>query len=302
MTRWLAVAVLLTVLFHVRDLAAQDVDATTKRCIADFDDAQRHRDDGELITARSKLEGCAAKTCPAAVVERCVRWLEEVDAEMPTVILSARTASGAVVDGVRVLEGEATVAASLDGRAVALDPGRHVLVFHHPDGGERKLDVMIRAGEKNRLLEVRFENPSDSSDSSDSSVASPAPPAPAVPTPAPNPSPMPPPHGDEGTDLMPFAWIGFGVAGAGVVLGGIMLGVAADRLDEIEAQCEVACTEDEIDSGRKFAHVATASFIIAGAGAALGTILVVATLVGGDDETSVQAGVSISGLTLRGRF
>ena len=290
MTR-LALIVALAILLVAHTVRADDpIDAEKQSCLVHFDAAQQLQGDGKLIEARAALELCSAKVCPKAVVEHCIGWLEDIDTTMPTVILAAKGPNGAHVTDVTVREGETAITSSLNGRPIALNPGLHRLVFEHREHGVRELEHMARAGERNQLVEVQFSTPT-----------------PPVPRPSPqrvHPTPrprLPPPSGDDG-DLMPVAYVGFGFAAAGLLLGGIMTGVAVQRYNELDERCAVACSESDIAKGRVFAHIATASFITAGVGAAVGTIVIVATLHDDPAGARVTARVGVGGAGLRIRF
>ena len=65
--------------------------------------------------------------CPAFIQKDCSAWLDEIEADMPTVTFDVR--SGAkLLTRVRVLEGERVVADGTGGLAVELDPGAHSLL------------------------------------------------------------------------------------------------------------------------------------------------------------------------------
>lgn len=242
-------------------------------CVASFEAAQTERQEGKLIAARGNLEACSAKTCPGPIVEKCLSWLEEVDKELPSVVIAVKDASGADVLDVRVMRGEEELAAVLDGKPIELDPGSYRLSLIHGDAPPFEIEVVVRTGEKNKPVDAVL-------------PARPAPHDAVEPAPVPVPAPDPDPGDDgEGSSLLPLAWIGFGLAGAGAIVGGITGGLAISRHNELEEQCPTTgCTQDDIDGGRVLAHVSTASFAIAGAGAVLGVVILVATL-GADEES-----------------
>jgi len=54
------------------------------------------------LNARAAFQVCAAATCPAAPAADCKRWTAEVEADLPTIRLTANDARGAPVANLRV--------------------------------------------------------------------------------------------------------------------------------------------------------------------------------------------------------
>jgi len=126
-------------------------------CIAASEDAQQLRLDGKLTAARRRLLECARAECPAIVKQDCGQWITEVDAALPTVVLKAQDSRGQDLFSVRVLEDGVEVAGRLDGRPLAVDPGRHVFRFE-PGGGFAPVEVAVlaSAGDKYRAILARI--------------------------------------------------------------------------------------------------------------------------------------------------
>ncbi len=123
-------------------------------CVASSEEAQQLRSEGKLIAAREKLLACAREACPAIVRKDCSEWLVEVDRSVPSVVPSAKDAAGHDVVAAQVLVDGKKVASSLDGRAVAVDPGAHVLRFDAANGQSIEERVIVREGERNRPIIV----------------------------------------------------------------------------------------------------------------------------------------------------
>src|SRR5580704_5018677 len=64
--------------------------------------AQTLRDQHKLVKAREQLRVCAAATCPGFISKECTGWLKDVDARVPSVVLTAKDAAGADVTDARV--------------------------------------------------------------------------------------------------------------------------------------------------------------------------------------------------------
>src|SRR4051812_14033145 len=76
----------------VRPSAAAD--KTSLGCIQASDDGQTARDSGDLLHARELLAVCAASKCPAPIRRDCTSWLEEVQRQIPSVVLGAHDTAG----------------------------------------------------------------------------------------------------------------------------------------------------------------------------------------------------------------
>jgi hypothetical protein len=126
-----------------------------KACLDATEQGQKLRDGGSYRRARERFIACAEEQCPGEVRKSCVGWLEDLDKLMPTVVFAA-SAHGADVTDVRVTVDGEPLADRIDGKPVALDPGEHHFRFER--GGEEPVEqtLVIRAGEKERLLSVRF--------------------------------------------------------------------------------------------------------------------------------------------------
>jgi len=189
-----------------------------ERCVSAFEQAQVERKKGGLLKARLELMICVQPTCPIAARQDCTRWLDEVDAALPTVVIEARDAHGREVRDVRVLVDSGLVATHLDGKAISVDPGTHS--FHFELAGASPVDqqIVIREGQKNRQLGVRFDR-------------GPAPSAPSA-----GPRPVPP---------LAIVLAGVGVAslGAFAVFGAKSL---ADE-DKLETECAPDCSPEDAD-------------------------------------------------------
>jgi hypothetical protein len=132
----------------------------------------------------------------------------------------------------------------------------------------------------------------------------------------PRPGFKPPPGGQDGgvppepgPELSPLVWVGIAVAGVGVVAGAITGGIALNNSNNIEDGCPTrVCNielENDINATRVLSHVSTASFALAGAGAAVMVVgLVLSDWSGqpGDDQTRLEPVLGPGMLGVRGRF
>ncbi len=131
--------------------------ADAKTCSASHASGQREVKAGRLRLASELFTTCGSdESCPDQIRTECTEFLESVRQTIPTVILSVIDDAGNDVSNVRVFSTDELLTEQLDGRAIELDPGKHRLRFVLPWGDVLSSDVLIREGEKNRLVEVRL--------------------------------------------------------------------------------------------------------------------------------------------------
>src|SRR3954471_4883993 len=96
-------------------------DKTSLGCIQASDEGQTARDSGDLLHARELLAECAAIKCPPLIRRDCTLWLEDVQRQMPSVVLGAHdTAGHDVLEATVQVDGEPK---RLDGTPLELAPG-----------------------------------------------------------------------------------------------------------------------------------------------------------------------------------
>jgi hypothetical protein len=207
-----------------------------RECVEASTVGQTHRDAGELLKARDQFLACSRDACPAVVRSSCTRWLGEVEVSIPSVVIRAADASNAdITDGTASIDG---VKYPLDGKAIPLDPGKHLVVVDTDGGIHLERKVLLAAGEKSRLIELRVEPPKVQPAPAKADVA----PAPATSAAVPT-----------------GAWIlgGVGVAALGSFA---FFAVSAKKeLTKLEDVCSPTCTDSQTETGRQNALVADIS-------------------------------------------
>ncbi len=130
--------------------------ADTTSCSSAHESAQLAQQEGRLQDASILLTTCASDAaCPDLIRNDCSAIYKSIVDALPTVIF-------VVLDGKRELSGARVfadgllIADSLDGRALALDPGRHRLKVELPDGRTQGSEVVLHEGVKNRLIRVQI--------------------------------------------------------------------------------------------------------------------------------------------------
>lgn len=125
-------------------------------CASAAESAQSHRRAKRLLAARADILVCAREVCPSVVRADCLAWLGEVIEALPSVIVAARQDGGADLVDVRVLVDGVSFLASIDGRAVPIDPGVHTFRFEAKGREPQEMIFVIRESEKNRVLQITF--------------------------------------------------------------------------------------------------------------------------------------------------
>jgi len=194
--------------------------ADPKACVDAHATGQRESKAGHLRLATDLFTKCGSdESCPEEVRRECTEMLLAARNAIPTVIISVVDEGKRDVTNVKVFSSDELLAETLDGRAIPIDPGKHHLRVVLPWGQVLASNVVIREGEKNRM--IRLETGAETA----SSVP------PSEPAPAPKKS-GPPPLG---------AWIATGVAGAALASGITFAMLGKSKQDELE-ECRPSCS------------------------------------------------------------
>jgi hypothetical protein len=261
-------------------LSVGEARADARECVRSHAAGQDAVHEAKLSQARQKFLSCAIAECPAEVRDDCMRLAQDVDNRIPSVVFVVSDASGADVVDADVFVNGTKVADRIDGRPIRLDPG---IVEFRVQSGAKTVNsrVVIREGEKNRLIVFRFDTPAAKPPKRDA----------------------PEPGGDtqpSSGGIPTAAWIAGGV---GVIaLGGFGYFAIAGRNKESDLdRCSPYCTQDEYDRMKRsylFADIALGVGVLA-----FGTATVL-VLTSPRSERTASVGVSLTrggaGLGLHG--
>jgi hypothetical protein len=277
-----AVVVLLTLASPAGAHAADDKQA----CIAASEKAQQLRADGKLSSSREQLLFCARDVCPGVVRKDCARWLGEVDEALPTIVLGARDGEGHDIFAVKVTVDNKPFTDKLEGKAQSIDPGAHVIRFERDTGETVTENVLIREGEKNRIVSVTF-----------------APAQPATTAPAKTDTTPPPASLQPEKHPRVAAWVlsGVGVAALGSFA---YFGITArNDASDLRSSCAPTCAQSDVDSVRTRLLVADVSLGVSLLSFGIATYLFVSDS-GSEKRTAVVVSPLANGgaLQLVGRF
>jgi hypothetical protein len=265
-----------------------------KACVDAADHGQVLRDKGKLTEAKQAFVTCSRDECPSMVAKQCVQWLSDIEREIPTVIIRARDAQNQDLVDVNVVVDDALVASSLDGRPMALDPGVHKFRYTHPGAADVEQQVVIRTGERDRLLDVHFGGKAA------------APPTPvAVATPEAQASP-PPPVGAEkrGFHFPAFAGVMLGVGLASFAGMAVFVATAASDANTMRQTCAGSCKQSDVDWANTRIILANVAMGVGIAGVSLSVLSLIIANVGGHPapKTAWQVQVGPGSLGLAGTF
>ena len=241
-------------------------------CKSGYERSQISRVRGKLLEAQSLLQQCSSATCSPSARKRCAASLADVEARLPSVILSAEDRKGVdLVDVAVSIDGE-DGPRKLDGRAHDIDPGEHTLVFKLADGQKLERRVLVREGARGVSVPVTF-------GVATAAAASQAAPASAA---------APGSSGDAALLAMarrtrsavsPQKFVGFGAIGVGVV------GLAVGAIFGIKAsgtmsgpQCDSAtktCDPGVVDDAKTATQISSIAFVGGAALVAGGVALVI---------------------------
>jgi hypothetical protein len=146
---------LTTAIVAVPVLAAGDNRADDKRaCAIASEQGETQRDEGKYRAARKSFLTCARDVCPKLIAQSCTKWLSDLNESAPTVVLAAKDEHGGDLVQVRVtLDGE-PLAVELDGKPIEVDAGSHVLRFERDGTKPVEQKIVLRAGEKARVVTI----------------------------------------------------------------------------------------------------------------------------------------------------
>lgn len=209
--------------------------------------AQQLRLAGKLRDARDQLQICARNECPALVRQDCTQWISEVMAISPSVVVGAKDSRGRDLVDVKVTVDGKLAAQTLDGKALPLDPGVHTFRYEHEGAPAVEEQVVVKQGEKNRVVTVTFATPGGPKDETkDQSGA------------AGN-------HGSRGAPVGAYVIGGLGIVALGAALV-FDLKANSDARD-LRDTCAPSCKQDDVDAVQT-------KYVIAGVALGVGIVAV----------------------------
>ena len=266
---WLAAGLALSLL-AVSASAAEDKIA----CANAAEHAQSLRAARSLKAAREELLRCSREGCPKGIRRDCEGWLREVETDLPSLVFRANDGHGTDLIEVELTLDGTRLASRLDGAAVVVDPGPHVVRFSANGLVSDEQTVLVTEGEKNRAVVGVLRAATATAPSATTSVPPSTPPS------------APPLASSSSTGVAP--WV-FGVGGvAAIATFGVLQLVARSRRAALDDGCgrTSSCTHDQV------APVRT-EFLVSGV--ALGVGVVALGVAGGLVWFRGSSGATVAG-------
>jgi hypothetical protein len=233
---------------------------TKAACLDAVSKGQVWKDDHKLVEALAQFRMCARAECPAAVRGDCTTWAGEVEARLPTVVLSAKDSAGHDVIDFTVSLDDQPLAGPF-GEAMSINPGPHTFRFERGDGSKATLQVLVKEGDKLKSVAAALVVPGAVPPAD---VATPAGSAP-------------------GSTARIVAYV---LGGAGVVTSAVGIGVAFAAKAKDKTAAGETGTQRESDSASAVSQGNAASAVL-GIGVAMAAAGVVVWLVAPSGKTAV---------------
>ncbi len=128
-------------------------------CISAYEQTQTLRKDGRPLASKAQAMICSRESCPALLTKDCTKWLAELDAIIPSVVLDPRTPAGALRADVRVKLDGAPLSEKIDGKPLRLEPGSHTFAFEAEGAALVERTLVLKEGDKNLKVTVTLAAP-----------------------------------------------------------------------------------------------------------------------------------------------
>lgn len=240
-------ALILAIVPHASRASADDKQA----CVAASEKAQQLRSTGKLGEARDQLNICGRPECPKLVQQDCTQWMSELLASLPSVVPGAKDRKGRDIVDARLSVDGKVVAEMLDGKPIVIDPGVHTFLFESKGLPSVKEQVVVKPGEKNRIVSVTFATAEDA--------------APKAATPAATDT-----SSESSPPIAAYVLGGLGIAALGAALY-FDLAAGGDAHD-LRTSCSPNCAQSDVDDVKT-------KYTIAGVTAGVGGALLITGVV-----------------------
>jgi hypothetical protein len=201
-------------------------------CTEAYEKAQEEKASGQFKAALVHLRACVDTECPKFIREDCAHWMDQVETALPTVVFAIRR-DGVDQSEVDVTCDGAPLTRFLDGKAIPLDPGMHRFLFTIAGVPPAERQLLIREGERSRIIQVDFQTPrqetSASGGASLDAVASTA-------------------QRDGGPGYLTYGLAGAGVLGVANFALFAILG--SSQQGDLEKSCSPNCRSSQVESVR----------------------------------------------------
>jgi hypothetical protein len=121
---------------------------TKEQCIGAYEQAQVSIKRGELSKGRDEVRVCLDSACPPKLQADCATWLSDIETKQPTIVVTYVDTKSVRRTDVEVFVDNVSVAKSLDGRAIAVNPGAHTVRIQPAGDAPMEEKYLAREGVK----------------------------------------------------------------------------------------------------------------------------------------------------------
>jgi len=212
-----------------------------RECAEAYEMAQVERKAGHIRAALENLTICASESCPRFLRRDCIQWMSESQSGQPSVVFSVRQ-NGVELTSVEIACDGRPLTRVVDGKAVALDPGAHRFTFRIEGAHPTEKQIIIREGERNRIVEVDLDGVARQPGKGDAPAA--LDPAQSVLAPLKS-ADAPPAPSTLSAPVVSYGLVGLGVLG---VSGFAVFGLWGNsQKDNLERTCSPFCRSSQVD-------------------------------------------------------
>lgn len=129
-----------------------------QECLDEAVEGQRFMSNRRLLDARTSLWRCAQAGCPGVVQRDCIGWLGEIEAAIPTIVVVVKAESGQDIVDAQLWVDDAKVHDAIEGKALPLNPGVHVVRVRDRSGTLVEQTIIARENEKGRMVTFTLAN------------------------------------------------------------------------------------------------------------------------------------------------
>lgn len=260
---------------------------------------------GKMVTAQETYnrivrEGVTAGAPPTwtAAVDAARKELDALAPRIPQVVINVKGSSAA-----RVTLDDAVIPTAALGVKRPADPGAHLIRAVAEGFAPAEATVTLREGATGTVsLELKA---ASAAAVKPPVVAVVPPPTTTPPIAAPLPPSTPRDASSGSSTQKTLGFVALGVGGAGLILGGVTGGLAIGKHGDLALSCPKGCLpaqQGELDSFHTLATLSTVGFILGGAGAAAGTILLLTAPKKSANEPRVTPVLGLGYLGAKGTF
>jgi len=230
-------------------------------CAQAYERAQEEKTSGQLKAAIEHLKRCVDAKCAKFIRKDCVQWMQDAQRALPTVVFSIREGRDEITD-VEILCDDKMLVRRLDGESIPVDPGLHDFTFNVPGLVPAERQVLIKEGERNRIIKVELGTPEriappPSPLQPPPAIAAVAAPSPPPPSPSSNAEPTlyakpNPPLAESSPPSLAHA-LPYGLAGVGAlgVAGfAVFASLGASQKGDLERSCSPFCQTGQVDNAK----------------------------------------------------